>query len=230
MQKPSTLAGCTELPETTFTPQRTRVRREMVHVANRAATHREEQVSHYCLTHQVTDMDGNGQVVVVNASGEIDCGASPQLRGLLHRHIELDTRRLVLDLSTVTFIDSTAIGVIIGATARLKAAGRGYLSVACAEENARVMRILDIAGVASQISLHRSRQEALAALSASTPAPSRWPLRATASEAHSEPCPPEPRSRLLAVRSYAQQAGALWRDQASGVGDRSDQIQINELA
>jgi anti-anti-sigma factor len=229
MQPSSVLDGCTAWPNhALFTPQESRVAREMAHLAKRVAAHWEEYVSHYCLTHKVTDIDGAGDVVVVVGSGEIDCGASPQLRELVHRQIALGARRLVLDLSMVSFIDSTAIGVIVSAAARLKATGDGCLSVACVEENTRVMRILDIAGLASQILVYRSRQEALAAL---TPAAeSRWPVPTTTSTPPSQQRAHDPRSPLLAARRYAQQAAATWRDPAGGAGDRPSRRRINETA
>jgi len=52
---------------------------------------------------------------------------------------------------------------LVGAAATLGEAGTGSLTVVCAEENERVLRIFDIAGVAAAIALHRSREEALSA-------------------------------------------------------------------
>jgi anti-sigma B factor antagonist len=70
----------------------------------------------------------------------------------------------VLDLSMVTFIDSTAIGVLVGAVMRLREVEGGSLTVVCADENQRVLRIFEIAGVESLITLHSSREEALSEL------------------------------------------------------------------
>jgi anti-sigma B factor antagonist len=112
----------------------------------------------------VGGMEHGHDVVVMVAGGEIDYAASPQLSERLADHISVGIRHLVLDLSAVTFIDSTAIGVLVGAVMRLHEAGGGSLAVVCAEENRRVLRIFEIAGVDSLIALHSSREEALSEL------------------------------------------------------------------
>ena len=106
------------------------------------------------------------EVVVLAAGGEIDYAASPQLRERLADHVSDGKRQLVLDLTAVTFIDSTAIGVLVGAAMRAQELGDGSLAVVCGEENRRVLRIFEIAGVESVITVHHSREEALMALAA----------------------------------------------------------------
>jgi anti-anti-sigma factor len=112
--------------------------------------------------------DGAGaygeDLAVLVAGGELDYAASPQLKERLTETIDAGMRRLVLDLSMATFIDSTAIGVLVGAVMRLHELGGGALTIVCAEENRRVLRIFEIAGVDSLIALHRSREEALSEL------------------------------------------------------------------
>ncbi|HSZ04586.1 MAG TPA: STAS domain-containing protein [Solirubrobacteraceae bacterium] len=102
--------------------------------------------------------------VLLVAGGEIDFAASPRLRERIADAIDAGRRRLVLDLSKATFIDSTAVGVLVGAVLRLHEHGGGSLGVICAEENVRVLRIFEIAGVESVIALYRSREEGLSAL------------------------------------------------------------------
>jgi anti-sigma B factor antagonist len=106
---------------------------------------------------------GNDVVVLV-AGGEIDYSASPQLSERLSERIDGGITRVVLDLSTVTFIDSTAIGALVAMATRLHEHGGGLLLVVCPDENRRILRIFEIAGVESLIAGHRSREEALAEL------------------------------------------------------------------
>jgi anti-sigma B factor antagonist len=106
----------------------------------------------------------NEDVVVMVAGGDIDYSATPQLRERIADHVDAGKRRLVLDLDNVTFIDSTAIGVLIGALVRLQDAGGGSVAVVCDECNRKVMRIFEIAGVENLIALHGTREEALMAL------------------------------------------------------------------
>ena len=51
---------------------------------------------------------------VIAVSGEIDVATAPQLRECLHRVIAQGESTIVLDLLGVTFLDSTALGVLVG--------------------------------------------------------------------------------------------------------------------
>ena len=61
---------------------------------------------------------------VIAVSGEIDVATAPQLRECLHRVIAQGESTIVLDLLGVTFLDSTALGVLVGALKRCREAGR----------------------------------------------------------------------------------------------------------
>lgn len=111
--------------------------------------------------------DGGADTVLVTVSGEVDYAGCPELRACIAEQINTGKRRLIVDLSRVSFIDSMAIGVLVAAVARLRSLGSGSLVAVCVEHNERVLRIFDIAGVAEAITLYHSREEALAALAAS---------------------------------------------------------------
>jgi anti-sigma B factor antagonist len=106
--------------------------------------------------------DAGPDVAVVVIGGEVDFEVSPQLRAHIMRAIKSGKRRLILDLSEVTFIDSTAIGVLAGAVERLDESGGGSLSVVSSHE--KVIQIFEITGLESVISVHASREDALAAV------------------------------------------------------------------
>jgi anti-sigma B factor antagonist len=108
--------------------------------------------------------DASPDVAVVVIGGEVDFEVSPQLRAHIMRAIKSGKRRLILDLSDVTFIDSTAIGVLAGAVERLDESGGGSLSVVSSHE--KVIQIFEITGLESVISVHSSREDALAAVAA----------------------------------------------------------------
>jgi anti-sigma B factor antagonist len=110
---------------------------------------------------QVID-EGYHDLAVLVLGGEVDYEVSPQLRQRIVHAIRAGRRRLVLDLSDVTFIDSTAIGVLAGAVQKLDEAGGGSLAVVCTHE--KVLQIFRITALDSMVALHRSREEALSAL------------------------------------------------------------------
>jgi anti-sigma B factor antagonist len=103
-------------------------------------------------------------LAVMVAGGDIDYSSTPRLRECIADHVDAGKRRLVVDMSKVTFIDSTAIGVLIGALVRLEEAGGGSVAVVCDQYNKKVLRIFEIAGVDNLFALHNTREEALAAL------------------------------------------------------------------
>ncbi len=100
--------------------------------------------------------------VVMSMGGELDYAASPRLKERLVGAIKAGERHLVLDLSAVTFIDSTAIGVLVGTVSKLREEGGGSLEVVCT--NANVLQIFELTGLDAMIALHSSRAQALAAL------------------------------------------------------------------
>jgi anti-sigma B factor antagonist len=160
---------------------------------------------------------GSGDVVVLVASGEIDYAASPRLRACLFAHIKAGCRHLVLDLSAVTFIDSTAIGVLMSAVTGFQQAGNGSLAVVCAEANERVLRIFEIAAVASVITVYRSCEAAIAALAVTCPSDLPiWVEQGGTSDAAGGLRPLTQVSGLYAARRYEQHACSAFHDRPDG--------------
>jgi anti-sigma B factor antagonist len=81
---------------------------------------------------------------VISVQGELDLNAAPDLKETVDASIEAGATTLVVDLNEVTFIDSTAIGVLMAARERLRRSG-GSLDVLCAEPH--VLRVLEIVGL-----------------------------------------------------------------------------------
>ncbi len=59
---------------------------------------------------------------VVAVRGEIDLFTAPELKQVLAESIEAGRNRIIVDLTETTFLDSTALGVLIGAVKRLRVA------------------------------------------------------------------------------------------------------------
>jgi anti-sigma B factor antagonist len=57
---------------------------------------------------------------VIAVSGEVDIFTAPELKRAIGAAIDSGARAIVVDLSDTRFLDSTALGVLIGAVKRLR--------------------------------------------------------------------------------------------------------------
>lgn len=103
--------------------------------------------------------DGVEVIVVV---GYLDFDATPEFKERLAARIDSGATNLILDLAQTAFIDSTAIGVIVGVVKRLQACG-GTLAVV--SSRAEFRSLFELIGLDEVIQLHYSREHALTALS-----------------------------------------------------------------
>lgn len=101
---------------------------------------------------------------VCEVEGELDLSTAPRLKWLLVDALEAGHSRIVLDLSGVTFIDSTALGVLVSVKRRLDDSGR--LAIVCARPN--VLKIFEFAGVDGAFAIFPTLEDALAHAEAST--------------------------------------------------------------
>lgn len=90
---------------------------------------------------------------VVEVTGEIDVYTAPKLRETVVAAIEQGHTRLVIDIERVAFLDSTGLGVLVGALKRVRA-DNGSLDIICTSE--RLLRIFEITGLDKVFGLHRS--------------------------------------------------------------------------
>ena len=102
--------------------------------------------------------DGLGIVAV---SGEVDIYTAPQFRECMVELLDAGIDRLVVDLSGVTFIDSTALGVLIGGVRRAHTAGG---AIALVVTSRAVERVLAITGLDRVFTIHATREAALESL------------------------------------------------------------------
>ena len=130
---------------------------------------------------------GDQQAAVLNVCGEIDLESAPLLRELLQPALEHGSGPLVIDLSEVTFMDSTGVHVLIDTHRRLGPQNR-RLAIAC-REHGQVHRLLALVGLLDALTVHRSRDSAVTDgedLIRSEPASNRHPFTAPALD-HNQP-------------------------------------------
>ena len=97
---------------------------------------------------------------VVEVRGEVDVYTAPELRERLLEIInEGDARRVIVDLRPVDFMDSTGLGVLVGALKRVRMSG-GDLSLVCDSET--LLKIFRITGLDRVFALHGTVEAATA--------------------------------------------------------------------
>jgi anti-sigma B factor antagonist len=94
-------------------------------------------------TLELTISEGEGETVV-RAAGELDVNTAPELREQLAHLASEGSPLIVVDLTDVSFIDSTALSVLVSALKRLRQAD-GNLELA--SPNPSVRRVFEITGL-----------------------------------------------------------------------------------
>jgi anti-sigma B factor antagonist len=113
------------------------------------------------LGHYDSDIELEGDVVVLSVSGETDLATAPELRSDLDEAIEATSGDVVLDLTDLELVDSTALGIMIAAAGRLMTERRS-LAVVVAREH--LLRVFETTGLHRFFSIAGPRDEAMARL------------------------------------------------------------------
>ena len=107
----------------------------------------------------VVGVEERGEGVIVRLAGELDLYNAHVVREALFDIAGDSPERLIVDLSEVMFMDSTALGVLVEARSRM-ANRRSFLLVGPGVETRRA---LEISGLVRHFGVHASLDEALAA-------------------------------------------------------------------
>jgi anti-sigma B factor antagonist len=100
---------------------------------------------------------------VLAVRGEIDLFTAPELKQVLAESIEAGRVRIIVDLTETTFLDSTALGVLIGAVKRLRSRD-GALAIVNVDEN--IAKTFEITGLDQIFTILPSREAAVDAVAA----------------------------------------------------------------
>jgi anti-sigma B factor antagonist len=97
-------------------------------------------------------------VGLVAVTGELDLYAAPRLEAAIQSASDTDGAVVVVDLSGTSFIDSTALGVLLAHVRRLAARGGRLVLVS---NDPRTVRLLEVTGVDRRLPLRSTVKEAL---------------------------------------------------------------------
>ena len=99
-------------------------------------------------------------LALVSVSGEIDLYTAERLQQAIGEATSVGADTVLLDLSGVGFIDSTALGVVVQETKRLE--GRGHALILVTNDP-RTTRVLEVTGLDRVLPRHATLHDALAA-------------------------------------------------------------------
>src|SRR5215212_6146851 len=111
--------------------------------------------SHVSLPDEAVDADTQ----LLRARGELDLYAAPELKRRLASAIDAARRASWSTSPNASFMDSTALGVLLGALKRLRVRD-GALAVA--SEQPTILRILEVTGMNQVLDLHKTADDDLA--------------------------------------------------------------------
>jgi len=104
---------------------------------------------------EVLTDDRLGAVVVV-ARGEIDVASAPELHAALNEAMGAQAGTVIVDLSAVTFIDSTGLGVLVGAEKDMREAEQ-HLQLVVSQP--QISRLLELTGLDTVFTVVRNLDE-----------------------------------------------------------------------
>jgi anti-anti-sigma factor len=105
----------------------------------------------------VRSVENVGGSVVLRLVGELDLYNAEEIRAALTKAIDGSPDKVVVDMSDVEFVDSTALGVLIEARSKL---GRDGLALAAPQVDTR--RTLQVSGLDRHLPVHDTVEDALA--------------------------------------------------------------------
>jgi anti-sigma B factor antagonist len=107
---------------------------------------------------QLREHEIDSETQVVEVVGEADLYTAPELKERIIRLIEAGNKRLVVDLSGASFIDSTILGVLVGAVKRLQPV-QGSVAIVSADDKTKAL--FEITGLDHLFTIHATREAAL---------------------------------------------------------------------
>jgi anti-sigma B factor antagonist len=97
------------------------------------------------------------EVPIVELEGEVDVYTAPQLKQQMISLLESGAKELVVDLTKVDYLDSTALGVLIGGLKRMREVD-GNMVLVC--PSPRIRRVFEITGLDKIFDIYNSEIEA----------------------------------------------------------------------
>jgi anti-anti-sigma factor len=115
-----------------------------------------------------------GDITVIRAEGEIDLHSVSDLRRLIEDFLRTGYSKLIIDLTGVTYLDSSGIGALLAFQRSLKKEGC-CLGIVISPSRKSIFRLFEISRINTILNIYDSLEEAIDAISA-MPAVNRFPI------------------------------------------------------
>jgi anti-sigma B factor antagonist len=115
------------------------------------------------MTHDELNIDlkteDGGESLIFKLRGSLDIATAPTVRAALSEAIEKGSHHLVVDLAQLEFLDSTGLGVLIGAHRRAAERGGSFRLII---SDGPISRLLNITGLMTVFAAYASLDDARA--------------------------------------------------------------------
>jgi anti-sigma B factor antagonist len=106
----------------------------------------------------IEDVDVDRDRHVIELAGQVDLYTAPEFKERMAQAIERKKTRIAVDVTGVTFMDSTALGVLVGALKRVRPLN-GAIVVVVTDE--RIRNLFELTGLDATFPLCDTREAAL---------------------------------------------------------------------
>jgi anti-sigma B factor antagonist len=107
---------------------------------------------------RISDYALDGKTHVIEIEGQVDLYSAPEFKHRTAAVIDQGKTTVIVDLSRVTFMDSTGLGVLVGALKRMRAAQASLVLVVTDYD---IERLFELTGLDRSFKMYRSRDDAL---------------------------------------------------------------------
>lgn len=105
------------------------------------------------------------ELPLIELEGEVDVYTAPQLKQQMINLLESGAKEMIVDLTKVDYLDSTALGVLIGGLKRMREMD-GNMVLVC--PSPRIRRVFEITGLDKIFDIYNSVEDAQEAMGKET--------------------------------------------------------------
>lgn len=105
------------------------------------------------------------ELPIIELEGEVDVYTAPQLKQQMISLLESGAKELIVDLTKVDYLDSTALGVLIGGLKRMRERD-GNMVLIC--PSPRIRRVFEITGLDKIFDIFNAQEDAMESMGKET--------------------------------------------------------------